>query len=357
MTKRRPAIVLEELGFTSLPGNLLSPVFDQVAYRKDAKEIEVSFHILLPPGEEWNTIVALDTSASMRPLFGRALTGDIPLAEQERYHRQNWVTEKTLEGVVTRLYEPEAYDDALTKGYLKWTENIAEPRAREFLSYLANQVDARDASTFLFFGCENSIGWADLGEVKAEMSSDAPISSADDFSFGEESRLLPLLQYMVAKCVDVPRTIVVVLTDGRFSDLADVKSYSENLALLIHARQRHFMKFVAIGLGKDVDQDALAELDGMSTGNNTELWDTILETDVQAPREIFTGIVSEEQIVAPQALIFDGSGQVVKEFPDGLPVKASFRMPLGSTSFSLQIPPQEKKYKQSLLMPFRKNLL
>ncbi|MBF0501189.1 MAG: hypothetical protein HQM09_13710 [Candidatus Riflebacteria bacterium] len=339
----------------SIPRNLLSGVFNQVSYRKDGQEVEVFFQFLIPPADDWNTVVAIDSSESMRPLFGKSLIGDIPLSVQERYHRQNLVIEETRDGCSLLLYKPEAYEDAVANGFLKWTDNEIEPKAREIIDFLGTHIDARKSCNLMYWGCEKKPGWVDTGEIKIEDCNRVTISGPD--TFGTDSRLLPILKYLVGRLSVVKRSMVVILTDGLFSDAEDVKTYCSNLAILIKAKERNFMKLVLIGIGKNIDKKAMASFNDMKIGPTTELWDCRMAEDISEMSEIFVGDISDEKILAPRAVVFDSKGNVVKEFPDGLPAKGSFRMPIEETSFTFQIFPSNKKIQQSLLMSFRKSLI
>ncbi len=53
--------------------------------------------------------------------------------------------------------------------------------------------------------------------------------------------------------------------------------------------------------------------------------------------EIFAEVVSENQIVAPSATIYDESGNVAQQFSDGLPAKVTFTLPVESNSFELEV--------------------
>ncbi|MFZ2955554.1 MAG: hypothetical protein WA705_01460 [Candidatus Ozemobacteraceae bacterium] len=340
--------ILVDERFEYIQRHLLAGVFDHVAYRKVGNEWEIVFQFLLSPADEWNTVLAIDSSESMQSLFGKALTGDLPLAVQEQYYRENLVFEELHEGKLLRFYQPEAYDDAVAKGYLKWTDNEIDPKAREILGFLGKHIDARGSCSLTYWGGEKGLGWVDFGEINAEDSKFISIPVPDISSFETESKLLPILQYLVAKMSDVPKTLIVILTDGHFSDIEEVKTYCISLALLIKAGERNFMKFVLLGIGKDVNRKTLAEFEGIKTGPTTELWDHKVADEMRELSEIFAGSVSENEIVAPKALILDSKGNIVKEFPDGLPAMGSFRMPFSSTSFTFQISPSNRRIHQSL---------
>ena len=340
----------------SVPSNLLSGVFSSVTYFKCNQEVEVIIRFLFPPADEWNTVVAIDYGESMQSLFGKTLTGDIPLEIQERYHLRNLVFDEKREGGLVRFYQPEAYEDAIANGYLKWTKNEIDPETRKVIEFLSTQIDSRELCNLMFWGCEKGLGWVDLGEISPEDLNENPISGPETSTFGRDPKLLPLVQYLVTKFLDVPRTLVVILTDGNFSDVEEVKDYCITLALLIKAKERNFMRFVLIGIGKEINQNTISELKGMKISPTAELWNYKKADEIEEFGELFQGLLSDEEIVAPHALILDANGKIVKKFEGGLPAKTSFRMPIDSTSFSIQFPPKSREIRQSLLLPFKKTL-
>ncbi len=339
-----------------IPNDRLARIFSQVACKRVGKELEVFFTFLAPPGADWNTVLALDASESMRPLWGKTLTGDIPLQIQERYFRQNLVFDEEREGKVQRLFRPEAYQDAIAQGFLKWTENHLEPKARAFLELLSAKVDVNEACNLMFWGCQNDPGWINLGEIPRKNCRELSIPGNEAFSFGKESKLLPLIQFLVGNFASVSQTLVVILTDGGFSDLEDLVSFSINLGILIKAKKLNPMKFVMIGMGTEVEKKNLSRLGELKTGLEYDLWDCRVADDRKEPLEILGGLYPEDMIVTPPAVILDSKGKVIQEFKAGLTYRTTIRLPIDATSFSLQFPPDPVVFDQTLQLPFRKSL-
>lgn len=334
--------------------DLLERPFHSVSFHKAGKGIEVECRFLLPPTETWNACLAIEASESMRPLWGRTLTGDVPLPLQEHYHQQGWVTEEIRGGRPVRLYRADACQDAVGRGLLKWTPNSIEPMAHGFLELLAARVDDNESPTLIYWGCHPGDSWVDLGRIPRAKCEKVAVPGGEPFSFGASSRLLPLVEHLVARSADVPRTLVVILTDGRFADLEELQSYSSNLAVLIKGKAKTLLKFVAIGVGPDVQPDALISLRGLDIAPNLNLWDFKRASDLENSKDILAGMVTDDQTVAPGAVILDAKGRTAAEFKDGLPGKISFRLPLDSPMFSLQVTGQPTKVAQPLLNPLRK---
>ena len=67
--------------------------------------------------------------------------------------------------------------------------------------------------------------------------------------------------------------------------------------------------------------------------------------------EVFSEVVGEQQIVAPSATIYDEFGQLVADFPAGLPARVRFAMRRDSNLFDLVI--EGRRTRQVLFPPDR----
>lgn len=338
----------------TVPSNLLIDLFGKVNYRKIATEVEVQFTIMLPAiGEGWRTGVALDASESMRQSYGRALTGNITDKVINGYRKRGWVRDETRDGVSNPILKPEAYEDAMKAGYLHWTPNEVEPKAREFLQYLAQNLDSK--------GCTLSIYWAggdgsqieEIGEVKVADCSSLKVAGPQKMAFGKGTCLTPALTYFEQRFSDAVNAMFIFITDGKLDDLDAVKAETTKIARLIEADKRNPLKCVLIGLGADIDEQQMTELDDLDTGTDVDIWDHKIAKDMRELTEIFAELVDEAQIVAPMANIYDSAGNLVMKCTDGLPARLIFKMPASSTAFTLEIPglPGQGKFVQSLLLP------
>src|SRR5262245_9909463 len=128
-----------------LPSGLVAREFGEVNVRESPHGVDVNFTILMEPSGElsegWQSGVALDASASMKALFGKGLRGRVPEAVIADYLRRGWVVECEQDGRRVQRYQPEAHEDAIRRGYLVRTENVVESLARQFISYLADNLD------------------------------------------------------------------------------------------------------------------------------------------------------------------------------------------------------------------------
>ncbi|NET54147.1 MAG: VWA domain-containing protein, partial [Merismopedia sp. SIO2A8] len=141
----------------------------------------------------------------------------------------------------------------------------------------------------------------------------------------------------------------VFITDGKLDDLDAVKKYTIQLAKQIADNKRNFVKFVLVGVGSDIDQHQLEELDDFSTGTGIDIWDYKIAQDMKALVEIFAEVVDENQIVAPTGTIYDSAGNRIKQYTDGLPAKVSLSLPASCQWFELEVYGQ--RIRQTVILP------
>ena len=230
--------------------------------------------------------------------------------------------------------------------------NQVEPAARALIDYLAN---------FSGNGCVEVAYWAcgvegreiqRIGSInKAQAES---LNLAGPKSFGRGTRLRPIVEHFVNCFAPSSWSIAVIITDGKFDDLAEVITYTESLAREIASGDRNPLKLVAIGLCHEVDMDSmrenLAQLDDClddngiidSKGDLVDLWDHKVAKDITALHQIFAEVVSENVAVGESGSILDSSANLIREYPNdeitcGLPGLLRFTLPPGSTEFTLLV--------------------
>lgn len=324
-----------------LPSNLVAPEFGEVNVRHTPGGVEVQFTILMEPqgteAEGWQTGVALDASASMKNWYGRNLTGKVPPAVAAEYEKKGWLDSRVEDGRPVKSFKKPAHEDAVARGYLKFTDNIVQPAAREFISYLAGNLDADGGTTVIYWACGDGSATELLGDFTADQCKTLDLVGPNQAGFGRGTILVPAVKYFVERFHDAARGMYVFLTDGRLDDLEQVKRYTTDLALEIAAGKRNPIKCVLIGVGSDVDEGQMEELDDLDTGTDVDIWDHKIHHEMRGLVEIFAEVVSENTIVAPTGILFDSKGQVVKRFTDGVPAKLETILPLGSEWFELEV--------------------
>jgi hypothetical protein len=324
-----------------LPSSMVAREFGEVNVRRKGGQLEVNFTVLMEPtgdlAEGWQTGVALDASASMKSAFGRGLRGNVPPQAAAEYQRKGWLQERDLDGRRVQSFLPQAYQDAIAKGYLIQTTNLVEPLARQFISYLADNLDEDGGTTVIYWACDDGSGYEVAGDFTGEQVRSLAFSGPQQRDFGSGTRLLPAMRYFVDRFRDARRGMYLFLTDGRIDDLGAVKGYTTQLCQDIARRKRNMVKCVLLGVGDKIDEGQMEELDDLESGTDVDIWDHKIAGEMRGVVEIFAEVVDENQIVAPTARILDASDRVVKSFADGLPAKVSFTMPATSQWFELEV--------------------
>jgi len=289
-----------------------SPVepFGEVNVFKENGKISVKATVLMVPDvENARTGLALDASASMKDMYG-----------------------------VSRLVNP-IFGAA--------THNVVEPVARTMCGFLANFSSAGKCHLLYWACAPDGSGTEAIGEFTADEVASVAINGPKGFPWGRQTRLLSPVKYFAEGAFDgVPWSMAVIITDGVIDDLADVKAYCLGLAQQMVAGQRGFLKFVLIGLGSEVDEGQMEELDDMfegsglvmPDGNQVDLWDHKLASDMSKLEQIFSEVVDERMIVVASGRVTDSSGQVVREYNGGVPAVLRFDLAQGATAFTLEFP-------------------
>ena len=146
------------------------------------------------------------------------------------------------------------------------------------------------------------------------------------------------MRYFVERFRDAPWGFYVFITDGELHDLDEVKAYSTRLAKEVNAGRRKPLKFVLIGIGPDVNETQMEELDDLDTGTPIDLWDHKLAAEMRVLQEIFAEVVDKHARIADNGRILDPQGRVVKNYSDtGLPGYLEFEMPADAAYFTLEV--------------------
>lgn len=326
-----------------LPSTMVAEQFGEVnIQRLPDGRINVLCTVMMTPtgaeAEGWQTGVALDASGSMRNWYGKELQGKMPPELQQSYVDKGWITKRVEDGRESTKVAKEAYKDAMDKGHLKLSQNIVEQFGRQFIGYLAAELDADGGTTVIYWA-----GGADgsecevVGDFTADECKSLAINGPKGMKFGNGTRLVPAVKYFVDRFRDAKNGMYIFLTDGRLDDLEEVKSYSVMLAREIAAGRRYPVKFVLVGMGDEVDEAQMEALDDLDSGTNVDLWDHKIAAEMRSTLEIFAEVVSENQFVAASGVVYDSNNNIVKRFSDGLPSKIVFQLPPNSTHFELDV--------------------
>jgi hypothetical protein len=93
---------------------------------------------------------------------------------------------------------------------------------------------------------------------------------------------------------------------------------------------------IIVGIGDESDETQLAELDEINNQIFINLWDHMQVDDLQDVLAIFSEVVRENRIIAPGGTVYDGAGNVLKQYPTGMPTRLSFAVPVKSSCFEIE---------------------
>lgn len=215
--------------------------------------------------------------------------------------------------------------------------NVVSPVAKRITSYLAGKLDADGGTTFLYWATgERGDEIEVVGDLTALEALDHPFGPPK--VFGDNTQLLPAVKYFVERFADAPWGFYVFITDGSINDLGMVKSYTCQLARDIAAGKRNPVKLVLIGVGPDINEEQLEELDDLYTGTHLDLWDHKIAREMRVLQEIFAEVVDKNARVADHGRIIDADGRLIKDYAgEGLPAFLEFEVRPETKSFTFEV--------------------
>lgn len=328
----------------SLPAELMAKEFGSINVRKRKEVFEIQLTLLIQPQAQlpkaWMTGVALDASSSMKKTFGRFLQGTIPAQVARVYEKNGWLKKETRDGRKVKTFLRPAVDDAVKRALVSLSSNHMDYLAPEFITYLARHFDVAEAPTLIYWAGGDGSGIELVGNIKETAGASLTIDGPKEMAFGAKTLLLPAFKYLVDRVKTSHMGLFVFITDGRIDDLSDVKQFTALLAQEIIAGKREQVKCVLIGLGSEIDERQMEELDALTSKSFISIWDHMIVGNFQETLKIFAQIIREAQIVGRNATIYDSGGNALRRYPDGLPTRLVFSMPVSSPWFELEIDAQ-----------------
>ncbi|MFO0841421.1 MAG: vWA domain-containing protein [Gemmataceae bacterium] len=282
--------------------------FGEVNVYPSGGKVRVVATILMEPNREGTqTGIALDGSGSMSEAYGVSSGGG------------------------------GGFFASLFGGAKKAAVNQVTPVAQRVCHHLASKLDADGGTTCIYWATgPGGSRIEEIGDLTAEQAKTHVFGPPQDFGTG--TQLLPAVRYFVDRFKDAPWGFYVFITDGELHDLEPVKQYSRQLARDVAARKRRPLKFVLIGVGANVNERQMEELDDLETGTDIDLWDHKIAVEMRQLHDIFAEVVDRNARIADRAKVLDPSGKVVKDFSDtGLTGYLEFEMPDGADYFTLDV--------------------
>ncbi len=344
VTSPEPVFDLDLAKMQTVYGGIVVDPFSKVNYwvlPNGGKRVRVYF-LMERPIEGAQTGLAIDGSASMKGPFGRLLLGTPPPEEVERYRKRGMVTTVTQDKQQFNRWSQEAVDELVRRGIFHYTDNIVQSQARDMTSYLS-KFDADGGTTVVYWATGDGQQLEEVGDLTSAQCLLHKFEGPQ--RYGNTTHLLPAVKYFVNRFVDARWGMYVFITDGRLDDLNAVKKYCIDLARRIEQGKRNDLKLVLIGVGDEIDENQMEELDNLDSGTSVDLWDHKIAKDMKQLAEIFAEVVSETVVVVPNdGVIRDANKNIVKDYRDsGLPALMVFDLPKGSEFFTLEVGGQVAK--------------
>lgn len=266
-------------------------------------KVRVTATILMDPHREGcQTGIALDGSGSMSALYGVNSGAPLSSVFVQRQQAQNLIT----------------------------------PVAQKVCAYLARKLDADGGTTCIYWATGSGGKQVEeVGDLTGEQAERHVFGAPKQFGTG--TQLLPAVRYFVDRFADAPYGFYVFVTDGALHDLDDVKAYTVKLARQVAQKKRNPLKLVLIGVGPDVDERQMEELDDLEA--DVDLWDHKLASELRVLEQIFAEVVDRNARVAPKGRVLDPQGKVLADYSDtGVPAILEFDAPPAAAYFTLELP-------------------
>lgn len=323
--------------------NILHEAFGELNISPRGDRAEVVLTILMEPVKEGSqTGVALDGSASMQEPFGRGYRYDASFTEAvaDELKARGLAQDILRDGQNLTQYSTSGWEELIKRKCVLQTDNVVEPIARDVVPHLAEKIDADGGTTVIYWACgENGDRIEEAGDLTAAAAKEASYTGPQDW--GLQTHLLPAMKYFVERFNDAKWGFYVFVTDGRIDDLEAVKQYTAELSRKIGAKTAPPVKCVLIGVGSNVDEAQMIQLDDLPEEMDlpVDIWDHKIAAEMRNLRDIFAEVVDENAIVSPTGRVLDGAGKVAANFADGLPSLIRFSLPPDATEFILEVGP------------------
>jgi hypothetical protein len=276
----------------------------------------------------------------MKSPFGKGwkYAGNVDEAVLTRLKSEGKAKNVTVDGAELTQYTSEGWQELISLGYLVQSDNDVEPIARDIIPYLADKIDADGGTTLIYWACGAS--GEKIQEAGDLTSGEAKVALYGGPSeWGQSTHLLPAMRYFIERFSDAKWGFYVFVTDGKIDDLDAVKSFTADLSRRIGSGEANPVKCVLIGVGSEVDEDQMTQLDDLPDEMDlpVDIWDHKIAKEMRDLRDIFAEVVDENTVVAPMGRILDSTGGIAANFTDGVPALIKFSLPLSSEQFTLEV--------------------
>lgn len=324
------------------------PALGEINVMLRDNKLQIKATVLMSPSsaEGWQTGMAIDCSASMKRSFGGKntyFTRSLTPEETESYSKQNLIEIFEEDGQqMCRMFDG-AYEQMLKDGILHVVdeENEVQDVCRKVIPMLAGKLDADGGTTVIYWALGPDGGDIKVvGDLTEKSSATADYTGVAEDQWGNGTRLMPAIRYFLSTFEDASMGFYVFVTDGRLDDFEEVKQFTIQLSHDIHEKKVKPVKLILIGVGNDIDETQLEDLDDLPDTHDlpVDVWDHKIASEMRSLLDIFTEVVDDNRIIAPSAEIQDDSGNTIKRYTDGLTALMLFSLPTSARGFKLILP-------------------
>jgi len=328
-----------------IPNELLDLAFGELNITRQENCLEVVLTALIDPsqsssGENWQTGVALDGSASMKNAYGANYEFKRVLNEQEieQLLAKGHATVKIVDGQKSLSFTSEGFEAMEAEGLWQKSKNEIEVIARNAIPYLAEKLDEDGGTTLIYWACGSSGERIEVvGDLTAAEAASATYAGPTEW--GDGTRLMPAINHFLELFSDAKMGFYIFVTDGAIDDFEEVKNFTAQLSRDIDAKSCNPVKLVLIGVGDQINRQQLEDLDDLPDVMDLpyDVWDHKIAVEMRGLTDIFAELVDENLVLAPSGRILDHQKSVAKEYSDGVPALMEFQLPLEATHFSLEV--------------------
>ena len=251
------------------------------------------------------TILALDASVGMKPIFGRC----------SLFNKQ---------------------------------PNDVERVARKLGGLLCDATRDQKVS-MIYWAVGYNGGLEEIGTYDKEECTVAKINGPKKKLWGRRTKILSTIKYIAESGFDkIEATMAVIITVGIIEDEKEAMDYCMKLGKrLVAEGQTELFRLVLIGVGEEVDVGQLERFEDMFEGtdldSHVDFWSSGVAASMQDESDILAVLKGElmimtEDMIADSGSILDGDGNEIIAFPDGMPPKVRFILPLEHTTFTVRTP-------------------
>jgi len=229
--------------------------------------------------------------------------------------------------------------------FRKPEQNIMQPVVQRLCGFLRGFA-ADDRVDLIYWAVGKAGGEIEpIGLIDEAAEKALKIEGPKTKNWGPGTRLAPPLRYYADAFKDAKWSMVIFVTDGKIEDLEEVKTISLELGRQLESRTRGYFKFVIVGVGKDVDEGQMEELNDLfegkgikdpESGEELDPWDARLASNMQSLWDVM-GEVDFGITLPGSARVLDDKRAEVAAYPDEIPMKLDFEVKAGTKSVTIEI--------------------